>query len=268
VILSRKIIFILIPVIAILDLFIFYQIWRLPKKVSAGPPKEIKVAGKVKVKYPQDFTIVMVGDSMTEYLGNSDEIRANLKKYYPDKSVEVLNYGFGSTNILSLQERLEKKTFFNREFRPILDIDFDLILIESFGNNPLSQFPLSEGLQKQNEALDKIVESIKSGNPRAKIAFVATIAPNKWKYGEGTVTLNPEQKSQWVTERVAYIKNHMEYAKTHGIPLIDVFDKSVDKNGDGNLIYLNAADYIHPSPSGVVFISQIIADSIFQQKIF
>ena len=60
----------------------------------------------------------------------------------------------------------------------------------------------------------------------------------------------------------------MEYAKTHGIPLIDVFDKSVDKNGDGNLIYLNAADYIHPSPSGVVFISQIIADSIFQQKIF
>jgi len=159
----------------------------------------------------------MVGDSMTEYLGNSDEIRANLKKYYPDKSVEVLNYGFGSTNILSLQERLEKKTFFNREFRPILDIDFDLILIESFGNNPLSQFPLSEGLQKQNEALDKIVESIKSGNPRAKIAFVATIAP---------------------------------------------------KNGDGNLIYLNAADYIHPSPSGVVFISQIIADSIFQQKIF
>ena len=62
-----------------------------------------------KVKYPEDYTIVMVGDSMTETLGNSDEIRKFLKEYYPDKTFEVLNYGFGSTNILTLKTRLLEK---------------------------------------------------------------------------------------------------------------------------------------------------------------
>jgi lysophospholipase L1-like esterase len=262
----KKIILILIPLLIFLGLFIFMQTKKTPKK-EAGPPREIKVAGKSRVKYPQDFTIVMVGDSMTEKLGNSDEIRANLKKYYPDKTFEVLNYGFGSTNILSVQDRLEKKTFYSREFRPVLEIYFDLILIESFGNNPLSEFSLSEGLQKQNEALDKIVEKLKKENPKAKIAFIATIAPNKWRYGEGAVELDAGQKTAWVKERVAYIKNHIEYAQTHGIPLINVFEKSLNSDGEGNLDYLAREDYIHPSPNGVYLISDEIAKVIFDQNL-
>lgn len=259
----------LIPLIFVLALAAVFH-FNLSKKLvvkEVKQPQKINIDGKTLVKYPQDYTMVMVGDSMTEKLGNSDEIRDNLKKYCPNKTFEILNYGFGSTNILSVQERLQKETFYGRSFRPILDIAFDLILIESFGNNPLSQFPLDVGLKKQTEALDKIVATIKKANPTAKIVFVATISPNKWRYGDGTVTLDLKQKAKWVNERVAYIKNHMEYAKAHGIPLINIYEKSLNSEGDGNLDYLSSDDFIHPSPNGVYLISEEIAKFIFEQKV-
>lgn len=237
------------------------------QNTKVGQPREVNVNGRVLVKYPVDYTLVLLGDSMTERLGNSDELRAYLKKLYPKNSVEVLNYGFGSTNIMSVQERLEKETFHGRTFRPILDIAFDFILVESFGNNPLSQFPLETGLQKANEALDKAVESIRKANPKAKIIFVATISPNQRLYGQGAVDLEPEKRTQWARERIAYIKNHIDYAKAHNIPLINIFEKSLDGGGDGNLDYISDDDYIHPSPNGVYLISEEIAKFIHEFKL-
>lgn len=230
-------------------------------------PKEINVLGKTKVKYPQDYTVVMLGDSMTEKLGNSDELKVYLKKYFPLKSFQILNYGFGSTNVLSAQDRLEKETFYGRVFKQIVDIAFDLILIESFGNNPLSQFPLDEGLKKQTEALDKIVETIKVNNPTAKIVFVATIAPNRLRYGEGQVNLEPEKRAQWADERIVYIKNHINYASTHQLPLINIYEKTLNGEQGGNLDYISSDDFIHPSASGVYFISEQIAKSLYEQKL-
>lgn len=261
---NKKLLILFIPVI--LGSFIFRN-YHIQKEKEYKKPVEIFTNNKVKVKYPQDYTIVMVGDSMTEKLGNSDELRGYLKKDYPSKTFEVLNYGFGSTNILSVQERLEKETFHNRVFRPISDIDFDLILIESFGHNPLSQFSLEVGLKKQIEALDKIMETIKTSSPDAKIVFIATISPNKRRYAESQVDLSPEKRVSWAEERVAYIKNHINYAQTHNIPIIDIYDKSLNKDFDGNLDYISTQDYIHPSPSGVYFISQEIAQYIFDNKI-
>jgi lysophospholipase L1-like esterase len=239
----------------------------IPSNTNAPTPKEPQKAGE-KVKYAQDLVIVLVGDSMTEKLGNSDELRANLKKKYPGKSFEVLNYGFGSTNILSVPDRLTKTTFYGREFRPILDIDFDLILIESFGHNPLSQYPLKDGIKKTNETLDQIVSLIKKSNPNAKIVFVATIAPNKQNYAKGQVELTSEKRVEWAEERIAYIKNHTQYANSHNIPVINIYEKSLDKYGDGNLTYINSEDNIHPSPSGVYFISDLIANFIFENRLF
>lgn len=219
-----------------------------------------------KVTYPQDFTIVLVGDSMTEAFGNSTELRANLKEYYPNKSFEVLNYGFGSTNILTIPDRLEKTTFYTRDFRPITDIDFDLIVIESFGHNPLSQFPLEEGLKKQNETLDKIVSILKAKNPQAKIVFMTTISPSKVLYATGTVELSREKRLEWATERIAYIKNHIDYANKNNIPLVNAYEKSLIE-GDLNIDLVNDKDFIHPSPTGVIFLSKILADEIYNQKL-
>ena len=246
--------------------FVRWQNYKAQPKLTS--PKTIKVLNKEKIKYPQDYTIVMVGDSMTETLGNSDELKKFLSDYYKNKSFEVLNYGFGATNILSVMDRITKETEHGRKFRPIENIDYNLILIESFGENPLSQYSLDEGLQHQNQELDKIVSKLKETNPRGKIVFVATISPNKKNFAQNQVDLSPEKRAQWVKERIAYIKNHIAYAKNHQIPIINVFEKSLLENGDGNPDYISIDDYIHPSPTGIIFISREIADFIYHNNIF
>ena len=214
-------------------------------------------------------TIVFIGDSMIEYLGNFDELRGYLKKYYPDKKFLLLNYGFSSTSILSVQERLEKdSTHSGRIFQAIGNIPFDLIIIESFGHNPLSEHSLEEGLRLQHEALDKIVATITQKHPKTKIIFMATIAPVRDRYAEGVVNLTTEKRQQWADERISYIKNHIDYAKSHNIPLINIYEKSLDKEGSGNIDYVNTNDFIHPSPTGVYFISEEIARFLYEHKLF
>jgi len=220
-------------------------------------------------RMPNNPTIVFLGDSMTEYLGNFDELRAYLKNYYPNKNFLLLNYGFSSTNILSVQERLESdSTHSGRIFQAINNIPFDLIIIESFGHNPLSGHPLEEGLRLQREALDKIVAIITQKHPRSSIVFMATIAPNKERYAEGVVNLTTEKRQQWAEERISYIKNHINYAKSHNIPLINIYGKSLDQNGTGNIDYINSNDFIHPSSTGIYFISEEIAKFLYKNKFF
>ncbi len=251
--------------IAILGFGLFYFL-NNGLKHNLSSTKGVSITKEQKVKYPQDYTIVMLGDSMTETLGNSTELKEYLTNYYK-KSFEVLNYGFGSTNILSVVDRITKETEHGRKFMPIAKIDYDLILIESFGENPLSQYPLEEGLKRQREGLDKIIAILKKTNPRGRIVFEATISPNKVIFAKNQIDLSDEVRAQWVKERIAYIKNHIDYANSHNIPIINVFKDSLMENGDGNPDYINTQDYIHPSPSGIIFISKKIAEYIYQNKI-
>lgn len=222
--------------------------------------RHFKTINRVGSQTKPDYRIVFLGDSMTEYLGNFDELRSYLKDYFPNKTFLLLNYGFGSTNILSVQDRMEKEsTYSGRIFQPINDIPFDLIVIESFGHNPLSAFPLPEGLKKQNEALDKIIQTISLKHPKSSIVFMVTISPNSKKYAENSVDLTPEKRIEWANERSAYIKNHIDYAKSHNIPIINVYQKSLDNNGNGDMDYINNGDFIHPSPTGLYLISETIA---------
>ncbi len=236
-------------------------------KHSLKAPPEPKVLGAVNIatdsagliKYPQDYTLVMLGDSMTETLGNSTELKGYLNQYLPNKTFEVLNYGYGSTNILSGYERYMTETNHGRAFRAIDKIDFDLILIESFAYNPLAEYPLEQGLKIQNETLDKLVSAIKQNHPNAKIVFVATIAPDKNNYAKGIVNSSSDREKQ-VNERRAYLENHISYANSHNLPVVDIYHKSLDDFGNGKTIFIRNTDYIHPSPIGTLFISKEIAD--------
>lgn len=248
-----------VSLIPLLLIIYFFQKQVFPDKT---------VLGQAKSTNPNP-TIVFVGDSMTEYLGNFDELRGYFKKHYPDKEFLLLNYGFGSTNILSVPDRLEKASdHAGRIFQAINDIPFDLILIESFGHNPLSEHPLEEGLKMQTETLDKIITIITQKHPKSSIIFVATIAPNKNRYAEGSVNLTDDKRRQWAEERVAYIKNHIEYAKNQNIPLINIYEASLDESGTGNINYINSNDFIHPSPTGVYFISEQIAKFLYKNNYF
>ena len=83
---SKIFIFILV---LFLGLAAYYFISIKEDKKPLGTPTITNVLGKPKVKYPQDYTIVLLGDSMTETLGNSVELKQFLSAHYSGKTFEV-----------------------------------------------------------------------------------------------------------------------------------------------------------------------------------
>lgn len=242
---------------------------------TQSPKPSPSLAPLAKSVPPADaYTIIMVGDSMTQLLGeDSNALRNHLKEHYPKKVFGIFNYAAGSTSILSVDDKLNKPTIsiYSKDYPPILEREFDLILIESFGNNPLSQYPIEQGLKKQTETLDKIVYQLRTTHPKSVIAFLSTVAPLKEHYAEGTVDLSPEKRTEWANERIAYIQNHINYAQDHGIYIINAYEKSLKTDDKGNKQanpdFINNSDHIHPSPAGIDFISKTISDFIFDNKI-
>ena len=149
----------------------------------------------------RSYRMIIVGDSIVNSLGdNANVLREDLIGYYPDSEFVTYNYGYPSTNVLSLYPRLTEKTINNgTENLAILKQGFELIIIESFGNNPLSEFPLSEGLQKQNDELERSVKVILAEKPNAAIAFLTPIALDPVNYARGTVALSSEVRKQLVS---------------------------------------------------------------------
>jgi len=216
----------------------------------------------------------MVGDSLTETLGphggKINEFINTLFQSTPGhQRIVIDNYAKGSTNILGLQEAMTQKTpVGDAVLDPLLSRSFDVLLIESFGYNPLSQFGLQGGLKKQTETLNKLMNVLTRTHPHSAIIFVATIAPNKETYAlEESPGNTLAQREGQALERIAYIKNHMDFAKSHNIPLIDIYDKSLTPNGDGDISNINPTDHIHPSFKGTDFISQEIANFIYESQI-
>jgi lysophospholipase L1-like esterase len=224
---------------------------------------------KPTIKQSEAYTIIFVGDSMIDSLGeNFDYLKQDLEDYYPSTTFGLFNYGYGSTNILSLKERLNSETTYNDKINEaILDRVLDIIVIGSFGHNPLSELPLEEGLKNQTETLDDVVLQLVTEKPNTLIIFLAEFAPSKDNYARGVVDLSPEQRDIWVNERKAYIENHIDYANSHNIPLINIYEESLVE-GDVDLNYINKDNYIHPSSTGLIFMSQAIADFLYNGAIF
>ena len=200
----------------------------------------------------RSYRTVLVGDSITASLGaNANRLREHLIEYYPDSEFVNYNYGYGSTNVESLPIRLHEQTKYLGETNPaILKQGFELIIIESFAFNPLSEYPLEEGLEKQTQVLEQSVRDILREKPNVALAFMTPIAPSLSEFGKGTVDLSPEQRSYWATERIAYVDNHRKFAEDHGIPVIDIYEASLKENGTDDLRYV-ADDFIHPSEEGI-----------------
>ena len=216
----------------------------------------------------------MIGDSMTAALGPhggglSEDLNSLYKKTQQDLQGVIIDNYSKSSNILAVSDELTQKTTISEyTFGPLLSQDFDLILVESFGYNPLSEFGIEEGIKRQNLALDELMKTLITTHPGSAIVFVATISPNIENFAKKTQPNNSaEERATQAEERIAYIKNHIEYAKNHNIPLINIYEKSLSAKGDGNMKYINTNDDIHPSFEGVTFIGHEIANFIYDNQI-
>lgn len=245
---------------------------KTPSKPNYQINKEkVQILSSIKpvIKPKNEYTILLLGDSMVDTLRTHEQILIDrLKEYYQNEEFKILNYGFGATNIISVKDRIERETEYqNNYYPPIENIDFDIIFVESFGHNPLSQFPINSGLDIQTQELQDIYISLRESHPDSRIVFFATISPNKKLYGSNAVDLSEEDRIKWADERISYIKNHIQFAEDNGIPILNIFEKSLTENGDGDIRYISDSDYIHPSAEGVYFIYEEIGKFIIENKL-
>ncbi len=273
-------------ILAIIGVSIFIAALFLEQKLSPSLPGpvpqtlEILVPSKPEVpftsytapKLPKQtaYRIFLLGDSMTYALGPyADRLRETVKKKYPDVDLIMENHSAPSSNVESLQDRLlTKSNQAGADFEPILARPFDIIVIESFGYNPLSYLGLTEGLNKQKESLNNAMKILVREKPNSLVIFLATIAPSYTQYGVGAIKLTPQQRREWASERSLYIQSHIQFAKDHNIPLVDVYHQTLDANGNGISKYINPTDHIHPSQEGVVFIQDELAKYLIENRIF
>lgn len=244
-----------------------------PTRIPTPTPFIFTTYAPPKINKKDVYKIAMIGDSMTVSLGPhgggmSEYMNSLYKKENGSQGIIIDNYSV-SSSILTVDNQItQKATRSEYTFGPLLSGDYEILLIESFGYNPLSEFGVEGGIQKQNEVLGELMWKLITQKPNMVIIFVATIAPNIDSYGSSTQpnTVAADRIKQ-AEERIAYIKNHIEYAKSHNIPLINIYEKSLTENGDGDKKYINQNDDIHPSFLGTEFIGLEIGKFIYDNQI-
>lgn len=217
------------------------------------------------------YNIYLVGDSMTHAFGPRGGVFTEIiNKKLPGTFFEVSNYAQANQSILVFLDTMQKpfQADLDLVLPPVMEGDPDLIIIESFGYNPLSQFGRVEGLRKQEEVLMEVMLRLTQKYPDAHIMFLATIAPDKKTYAENISEITEEERWVLAEERIEYITNHMKFAQKYGIPIINAYEKSLDDQSDGDLKYINPDDNIHPSSEGLALIGRTMSDKIFEENIF
>lgn len=219
------------------------------------------------------YDIYLIGDSMMHAFGpRGGQFNEIVTQAYPDTFLEISNYAQANQSILMLPARLKEPVQADHDLllKPILDGDPapDLIIIESFGYNPLSQFGREAGLKKQNEILTEVMTTLTNRYPDTVIMFLAAIAPDKKAYGQGVTTSSPEERWAQAEERIEYITNHIKYAQDHSIPIINAYQESLDATGDGDTKYINPDDNIHPSAEGLALMGRAMTKKIQEENLF
>ena len=217
------------------------------------------------------YDIYLIGDSMTHAFGPRGGIfNELLSQAFPGTFFEISNYAEANQSILLLPARLQEPVQADHDLllNPVLEGEPELIIIESFGYNPLSQFGLEEGLKKQEEVLTDVMTTLTNRFPDTAIMFLATIAPDKLSYARNVNQGSADGRWAQAEERIEYITNHIEYANEHNIPVINAYQESLDADGDGDTKYINPDDNIHPSAEGLALIGRIITQKIVEESIF
>lgn len=226
---------------------------------------------KTEESFPQTtgaYTIALLGDSMIDVMQPElPQLASALKKYYPRAQFKLLNYGVGASNLEYALTRLSQNyTYLGREFPALLSQNPDIIVIESFAYNHWENN--QSGLDKQWLTLASIIETIKNQG-RTKIVLAATIGPDENSLCDGIdgISLPPDQKKEKAQAIRNYLQNIINFASSQSYPLADAYHPSLDSRGNGQAIYINAGDHLHPSGPGGELFAQKIAEAIYKNNL-
>jgi lysophospholipase L1-like esterase len=221
----------------------------------------------------QKIRIVATGDSMTDTAGEGCPALANeLGKSFPDKEFEIINQGVGGTRVGYGLWRLENEyEFRDRKNPPLISLEPDIVLLESFSYNNGSDGLLGDGLAHFREMHFKIVEKLRA-KTKAQIVFVVTIAPEKERFLESVPNFinTPVSIRKWMAEdRVAYLEEAIKIAHDLELPLADVYHASLEaaENGESLSKFINPVDWIHPGEEGHKLAAKVIVETFKKHKL-
>ena len=237
-----------------LDPLLESLIARVPSNIGQGDLKPLK----------ESYTIALLGDSMTETLGeNLPDLSNLLTLEYPRHNFVLLNYGQGSTTIEDGLYRLDHPTKYDKkDYPPLLPLQPDIIVVESFAYNHWDS--QMNGLNREWQTAANIIDMIKQYNPDTKIILLATLSPNPEIFGDGILNWSKDKKWDAAITTKAYLQNFINFAASSHLPLADAYHPSLNSDGHGDPKYISSSDHIHPSDEGKQLISQKIFDTIKQ----
>ena len=213
-----------------------------------------------------NYSIALLGDSMIDTLGETlPDLLKQLKQRFPNTNFTLLNYGAAATNIeYGLKRLTDNYSYLGKNVSALLSQNPDIIVIESFAYNHWDN-TLGD-LNRQWLTLGKIVETIKSHNSNTKIVLAATIAPYCPTYTDGSANLPPERKFSECATVKAYLNNLINFATSQKYPLADAFHPSLQGN-EGNPLYINAGDHIHPSNEGKQLFAKTVVEAFIKNSL-
>lgn len=217
--------------------------------------------------YGNTITIALLGDSMIDSLGDLTFLKDALKRLYPNKVFNIINYGLGASNIEYGFYRLQNQYEYQDEIHlSLLSQKPDIIVVESFAYNNFGNN--QSGIDRHWLTLGAITTKIKEQLPQSKIILSATIAPNSIIFANNApgFNLSAIEKIQKTNTINLYLKNTINFATSQGFILSDAYTPSLKKN-DGNPIFISRDDGIHPNNLGVQFFSDILTQTIQKYKL-
>jgi lysophospholipase L1-like esterase len=209
--------------------------------------------------------IVALGDSMTDTGGEGyPALRKALEKVRSETEFDVYNYGVGSTRVgYGLWRLTHEYEFNNKTYAPLVSLDPDIVLVESFAYNNGSDGPREGGLEHFRDMHYQIVETLKR-ETNAKIVYVVTIAPDTERFLESVPSFlnTPVGIRRWMAEdRVVYLEEALKIAEELNLPVVNVYQASLDAAKQGIPLgrWITPTDWIHPGEEGHEFITENIA---------
>lgn len=217
--------------------------------------------------------IVALGDSMTNSAGaGCPQLSNELEKHYPGRKFDIYNYGVGGTRVgYGLWRLTHDYEFHDKKYEALIKLNPDIVLIESFAYNNGSDGLREDGLPHFREMHRQIVETLRQ-KTNAKIVYVVTIAPDMEHFLESVPSFfnTPVSIRKWMAEdRVVYLEETIKIARELGLPVVNVYQASLDAAEKGIPLgcWIDPEDWIHPSEEGNQFIAENIVKVFAEKKL-
>lgn len=235
----------------------------IPQNIGGFSPPQPSVGGEGRVT-----TIAVLGDSMIDTLGKDlPTLKKALNQYFPGSVFNLLNYGVGARDAEYGLYRLTNDYQYRQELiSSLVSQNPDIVVVESFAYNNYGN--TSDGINRHWLALGAITTTIRQKLPQAKIVIAATIAPNSVYFSNGVkdIYFSAMEKIEKTSTIKVYLQNAVNFATSQGFPLADSYHLSLVGN-DGSKDFIDPMDNIHPSFAGATLFGDVVADTIFRNKL-